>query len=385
MDFEKFRSYYDKSRLYSLKTLRRLHLGKPSAFLLGRLLSRKSDMTLSQAQEIMYTAHPKLSGSNVFIERDKSWNKREEHYNLTVVIPTYNCADYLVKCLRSLLSQETEYTWEAIVVNDGSTDDTSQRLNKFRKYPNIKIITQENKGLSGARNTALRYCSSDYTLLLDSDDLLAKNAIQNLLSYAYANNLNIVEGNYLNLRDGKTYRDSEFHKNEVVDTPLYVLTGYPWMKAFKTELFRTIQFPEGYLYEDTIVSFLMFPLAGRSGTIEDVVYYYRRHGASLTFSSKGRARNIETFYIAEMMYDCMKLENIDPAPLYRLFLSHVLLSGGRMASCDEKLREAVFIGFCDLHNKYYSDAQCSSKEQMKIRECLLNKDFGRFDMYSRLW
>ena len=384
MSFESINTYCDKSMLYTLKVLKRLHLGKTVNALLRRKKKKKSDLTYSMAQEIMHNAHPKLTDSSVFIERDENWNKGEVHYNLTVVIPTYNCADYLMKCLRSLLAQKTEYSWQAIVVNDGATDDTAQRLRRFEKHPNIKIITQENRGLSGARNTALHYCSSDYTLLLDSDDLLAKNAIQNLLSYAYANDLDIVEGNYLNLQDGKLHRDSEFHKTEIVESPLYVLTGFPWMKTFKTELFRTIQFPEGYLYEDTIVSFLMYPLAGKCGTIEDVVYYYRRHGASLSFASKGRPRNIETFYIAELMYDCMKLQNIDPAPLYELFLSHVLLSGNRMAYCEKQLREAVFVGFCELHEKYYSNAENCSKESLEIRECLLNKDFGRFDLLSRL-
>ena len=384
MDFENIYTYYDKGMLYALKTMKRLHMAKPVSLVLSRPFSMKSDMSYSVAQEIMHNAHPKLTDSSVFIERDENWNKGEEHYNLTVVIPTYNCAEYLMKCLRSLLAQKTEYSWQAIVVNDGATDDTAQRLRRFEKHPNIKIITQENRGLSGARNTALHYCSSDYTLLLDSDDLLAKNAIQNLLSYAYANDLDIVEGNYLNLQDGKLFRDSEFHKNEIVESPLNVLTGFPWMKTFKTELFRTIQFPEGYLYEDTIVSFLMYPLAGKCGTIEDVVYYYRRHGASLSFASKGRPRNIETFYIAELMYDCMKLQNIDPAPLYELFLAHVLLSGNRMAYCEKKLREAVFVGFCVLHDKYYSEAPGCSQEYGRIRECLLNRDFGKFDLYSRL-
>lgn len=384
MKFEKFHSYYDNGLLFSLKALRKLHLGKPASRLLGRPLSEKSDMTYSRAQEIMQKTHPKITSANVLVAREESWNKGDEHYNLTIIVPAYNCAEYVVKCLRSLISQVTEYSWTAIVVDDGSTDNTLQRLRKFRKYPNIKIIAQENKGVSSARNTGLRQCSSDYVMFLDSDDLLAKNAIQNLLNYAYLNDLDIVEGNYLNLKDGKTYIDSEFHKTATVEKPLDVLTGYPWMKVFKTELFRSIQYPEGCLYEDSIIAFLIYPLAGKCGTIEDIVYYYRRHGNSFSFASRGSDKSIETYYIAEMMYDCISMLKIDPAPLYDLFLSHVLLSGNRMAYCEKKLREAVFVGFCVLHDKYYSEAPGCSQEYGRIRECLLNRDFGKFDLYSRL-
>ena len=383
MNIEKCQLIYDKGLLYSLKALRRLHLGKVASRLFGPALSKKTDMTNSMAREIMHKAHPKRTASDVFVERDASWNRGQECYNLSVVIPSYNSAEYLVKCLWSLLSQKTEYSWMAIVVDDGSTDDTLEHLREFRKYPNIRVITQENKGVSAARNKGLSLCVSDYIMFLDSDDLLAENAVQNLLSYAYRHDLDIVEGNYLNLRDDKTYRDSEFHKTGIFDSPLHNFTGYPWMKVFKSELFRTIQFPEGCLYEDSIISFLVYPLSGKCGTIEDIVYYYRRHRAGFSFASRGSRKSIETFYIAEMMYDSMELKNIDPFLLYDLFLSHVLLSGGRMASCEKRLREAVFVGFCHLHDKYYIDAPGCSEDHMKMRECLLNKDFGRYDMYAR--
>ena len=220
-------------------------------------------------------------------------------------------------------------------------------------------------------------------MFVDADDLLAKDAIQNLMSYAYANNLDVVEGNYLNLINGKTYKDTEFHTDSIVDDPVADITGYSCMKIFKTELFRKIQFPENYWYEDSIMSFLIFPLSGICGTIKEVIYYYRRHAGSITQTSKGKVKCIDSYYVTELMYDCMEELQIDPLPLQNLFLGHVKLSGGRTVFLDKEVRKATFICFCDLYKRIYGDAGECRPEFADIQSCLKNRDFGKFDLLCK--
>ena len=93
---------------------------------------------------------------------------------LSIIIPVYNVEDYIIKCLNSCVSQDIPLeSYEIIAVNDGSKDSSLQKLNQFSKdYSNIRVISQENKGLSGARNTGLREAKGDYIwfcLLYTSD------------------------------------------------------------------------------------------------------------------------------------------------------------------------------------------------------------------------
>jgi glycosyltransferase involved in cell wall biosynthesis len=89
---------------------------------------------------------------------------------VSVVIPSYNCLGYLPKTLDSLL-QQTFTDYEAIVVNDGSTDNTVEWFDREVKDPRIKIVSQENQGLAIARNTGILNSTGEYVAFLDSDDL----------------------------------------------------------------------------------------------------------------------------------------------------------------------------------------------------------------------
>jgi glycosyltransferase involved in cell wall biosynthesis len=86
---------------------------------------------------------------------------------VSVVIPTYNCGECVEEAIDSVLSQ-TYRNQEIIVVNDGSTDDTASKLEKYKDR--IRLVTQANRGLSGARNTGLELSTGEYVAFLDADD-----------------------------------------------------------------------------------------------------------------------------------------------------------------------------------------------------------------------
>ncbi|MBE9475318.1 MAG: glycosyltransferase family 2 protein, partial [Chloroflexi bacterium] len=88
---------------------------------------------------------------------------------ISVLIPCYNYGHYLEYALESVTSQSYQ-NWEAIVIDDGSTDDTPQVTTQFDD-PRIRYIYQDNRGLSAARNTGLRSAQADLIALLDADDI----------------------------------------------------------------------------------------------------------------------------------------------------------------------------------------------------------------------
>ena len=105
---------------------------------------------------------------------------------LSVIVPVYNVEKYLPRCLDSLLRQDMKSgEWEIICVNDGSPDNSATILAEYeKKYPDIfKVITQENQGLGGARNTGTALAKGEYVTYLDSDDYIIDNSYSYFLNH----------------------------------------------------------------------------------------------------------------------------------------------------------------------------------------------------------
>ncbi len=97
---------------------------------------------------------------------------------ISVIIPCYNQSHFLPECLNSLLMQTFEY-WEALVINDGSTDETAQVAFSYsRKDSRIRCYEKKNGGLSSARNHGIQHAKGDRFLFLDSDDYLYPNCLE---------------------------------------------------------------------------------------------------------------------------------------------------------------------------------------------------------------
>lgn len=111
---------------------------------------------------------------------------------VSIIVPIYNVETYLPKCLDSLINQ-TYSNIEIICVNDGSPDNSSEILEKYAQNDKrIKIINQENKGLSGARNTGIENAKGEYILFVDSDDWIELNTCEKLYNIVKEKNCDIV-------------------------------------------------------------------------------------------------------------------------------------------------------------------------------------------------
>ncbi len=126
-------------------------------------------------------------------------NRITPQYDLHIIVPCYNVARTIVRCVDSILSQKTGYTFFVSLVNDGSTDKTPELLERYRADPRVELLTQSNRGLSGARNRALEHIRGKYILFVDSDDTLRKGAVEALLSKAVETNADIVQGGFVNI------------------------------------------------------------------------------------------------------------------------------------------------------------------------------------------
>ena len=98
---------------------------------------------------------------------------------ISVIVPAYNTEKYIGTCIDSLLAQ-TYINYEIIIINDGSTDHTLSILDKYRQHPNIRIFSQENAGLSAARNRGISVSNGDLICFIDSDDYVSSDYLTKL-------------------------------------------------------------------------------------------------------------------------------------------------------------------------------------------------------------
>ncbi len=98
---------------------------------------------------------------------------------VTIIIPVYNSAEYIGKCIESILNQ-TYHDYDILIVNDGSKDNSQQIINEYKeKYPNkITAIEQENKGVARTRNESIKRATGKYIMFMDNDDYLDKDYIE---------------------------------------------------------------------------------------------------------------------------------------------------------------------------------------------------------------
>ena len=113
---------------------------------------------------------------------------------LSIILPIYNVAPYLEKCIRSLEDQDLpKDTYEVICVNDGSPDNSQQIVEKLQQeFSNIILINQQNQGVSVARNVGLEKANGDYILFVDPDDHILGNTLLKIVQNAKLDNLEVL-------------------------------------------------------------------------------------------------------------------------------------------------------------------------------------------------
>lgn len=298
--------------------------------------------------------------------------------DISVIIPCYNSQEYLDKCLQSVLEQKTSFDVEVIAVNDGSTDNTAEILAKYEKiYQHLQVITQNNKGFSGARNTGIAYSRGKYLMFVDSDDGISDGYIQKLMEAAIEKNADISACGYFTFRGNKTYKTVRAKGSNDKE----LLNGCFWAKVFKREIFENIMLPVGYWYEDSILEHLIYPTIKNYVSVEDCLYAYRSNPGGITISSKGKAKSIDTFYITDLMIkSAIMLYGVDyikTQHYYELILEQFYLNHRRIANLPVEYQKIVFNRQADFLNNMYARYETKHSERVLLQKALRAKDYRR--------
>lgn len=218
---------------------------------------------------------------------------------LSIIVPVYGVANYLCKCIDSLLVQDIE-DYEIILVDDGSPDECPKICDEYaEKYTNIKAIHQDNKGLSEARNTGTRAAQGEYIMYVDSDDYLQPNVLGALMEQVERDHLDVLRFRYQNVREsGEVFMPHEGMKSDYNDYSseptdgLSFLNECMWVQCYavqfilRRELALQELFTLGIYFEDTDWTPRMLLRAKRVASTDIVVYNYLWREGSITLSQK---------------------------------------------------------------------------------------------------
>lgn len=295
---------------------------------------------------------------------------------LSIIVPCYNSRDFIAECLASVLPHLSD-TIELIIVNDGSTDDSAdiiERSTREFKQQNIVIINQENSGISSARNSGIKLAVGEYIAFLDSDDMFHSDFWNEVLPVIDDSTIDIVEfnadqfdGNLSNIIE---HIDSSVFIGRVnISSTEQLIPAfrrskwYPWARVYKSTLFHdyNIEFPIGRLYEDmSTIPALYLHSKVIFGIAKPLIWYrYHKKSITQTFRSKDLVDLVYvTQYLASLAQDTKAIKKALFPTVQRTFnlIKYTLVrnNDAKLPVAEQKaLRRAliIFIGYFRMSRK----------------------------------
>ena len=273
----------------------------------------------------------------------------------SIIIPVYNVEQYLRDCLDSVCRQ-TYSDWEAICVNDGSTDGSAAILEEYaEKDSRFKIISQPNGGLSAARNTGLKAAKWEYVLFLDSDDWLEPQALEVISKSLSDEDMLCFSGRRF-FESERQYHDADqllvrtyasgmdyYNENALLSRDFAFVCVV--LRAYKREflLSHELRFKEGIYHEDNLFTPLVCYYAKKVKVVNECLYDYRVRANSITTTGNvKRLRDLlETANTLAMFF--ISKQDFDKTVVYRAITHHYQVV---FANASESERKELK-GFCN--------------------------------------
>lgn len=210
---------------------------------------------------------------------------------VSVIIPIYNAEKHLHNSLNSVINQDYK-NLEIILVNDGSTDNSVVECQKYiEKDKRIKLINQRNLGVSAARNNGFHYCNGEYICFVDSDDIIEKNMISNLIEILEYSNCDVACCNVHIIDKDKSEKFTNSNSQDVIYNSYDLLKNFLlgkvshacWDKLYKRQILEEVDFPLKTTGEDRYFCWDLYKNINSMIVSPKVGYHYiRRTTNSIT-------------------------------------------------------------------------------------------------------
>lgn len=216
---------------------------------------------------------------------------------ISVIIPVYNVQRYLPACLDSLL-QQSYPNWEALLIDDGSTDGSEEICNRYAENdPRFQVFHKENGGAASAKNLGLDEARGEYIAFLDSDDYLEPNAFEIAVNIALEHEADVVEFQFDNVYTSRTERGSlsaeqleTYSTESYLKQYLYIWTSSLfWNKLFRRTIIGSVRFrKERRCIDDEFFTYKAVSSAKKIVRIGEVLYHYRQRLSSAVRNQKNQ-------------------------------------------------------------------------------------------------
>ena len=298
---------------------------------------------------------------------------------VSIIIPVYNTEQYLKDCLSSVLAQ-TFADFEAIIVNDGSTDGSAAIIRDFAKRDSrFTIVEQENRGLSEARNAGLKVARGQWITFVDSDDMVSPDFLQVLTDAAKEAQADIAccgkklfwNGAEINSagngRAGKGHATVALTPEEALAYALYQNGGpdySAWSKLYSAKLWKNRRFTPGIYFEDMDCIPQVLLDAEKVAFVPEPLYLNRRHKTSILATAYDR-KKAELLDIAEKVCTVVKGKGkeLERAAACNLF----------SASCSILMRTPDTAEFADYRNRAWKNILITRKAAFSPQARTRNK------------
>lgn len=307
-------------------------------------------------------------------------------YVLSIIIPVYGVEDYIEACITSLLPQLSSEV-ECIIVDDGCKDRSIEILEAYlathSSQANIRIIHQENQGLSMARNNGYAVAKGQYIAYLDSDDYVEPHFLARILEVIrQAPEVELIHFNalmenkqygtkllVLAEQTGLVYADTDYLKRVFLKN-----YWYTWLRVYNRKLLKDFQFPPNHFYEDM----LSIPFLYRKGLIiyeiAEPLFRYRYRADSIT-NGEIKPEHIKSLEYGLSLYRD-KLEN----PYFQILYEHLILA---LFERNLKLGFAIYSKF--LYRIHHDLDYLQDKLQHLNREKRLMLQYPKLFYWYKNW
>ncbi|WP_278832681.1 glycosyltransferase family 2 protein [Porphyromonas cangingivalis] len=243
---------------------------------------------------------------------------------ISVIIPAYNVAKHLNKCLDSVVSQ-TLRDIEIILIDDGSTDDTPCLCDEWgQKDERIRVIHQANSGIATSRNRGIALSSADIIAFIDSDDWIEPDMYEILYAawQKYDADLVVCNAVFDYVQTGESslmHRIGRMHEGLHPKRKTLALLmhekrfdSYCWNKLYKKSLFDDYPYPDGLWMEDHSTTFKHYYAAERIVYVDKALYHYIRHGENFTMTPGVKMEKAYLLALQERLRFCQEHPFLTP-------------------------------------------------------------------------
>ena len=298
---------------------------------------------------------------------------------VTIIVPVYNVEEYVEECINSLIKQNYD-NLEIILVDDGSTDSSGNICEQFKNKDNrIKVVHQNNGGLSAARNTGIKNATGNFYAFIDSDDFISENYIETLYKTLNAYDCDIAISNMVRIfeNEEKTSFYSPTKNVEILSSnERFKTLNQPSVcnKLFRAELFKNVDFPIRKYYEDTFVYHKVLYNAKRVVYTGIDGYFYRCRLSSILGDNKFNNKYFDFIEAVEERCKFLIEKEINPYA-YEACLSYYAAYSNAVKKIDKtKANEEKFKKASEGYNNIYQLLKKYKKQinlKQKIRLFLL--------------